>query len=59
MKSCKRGHHDYFLAHISEERKRPSISGIVMDCFKVGTLICRNCGDTKEIKIDEHQIKVK
>ncbi len=57
MKNCKRGHHDYFLAHISEERKREVLGTV--DCFKIGTLVCRNCGDTKEIKIDEHQIKAK
>ena len=57
MKNCKRGHHDYFLAHISEERKREVLGTV--DCFKIGTLICRSCGDKKEIKIDEHQIKVK
>lgn len=48
-KAAKEHEHDYFLARISESYYRDSSHE---RSYRYGTLVCRKCGETKEIKVE-------
>jgi hypothetical protein len=45
--------HDYFLASKTEEKCKSLGSYGEWEHYKIGTLVCRKCGETKQIKLDE------
>lgn len=53
---CKDGEHDYFLAHKSTEEVREINPYEYRHWFyfKIGTLVCKNCGSIKQVKLDVH-----
>lgn len=46
--------HDYFLASKTEEMCKSLGSGCRWEHYKLGTLACKKCGETKQIKLDVH-----
>ena len=44
--------HDYFLGSSTEEKCKSLESYCRWEHYKIGTLICRKCGETKQVKLD-------
>jgi hypothetical protein len=44
--------HDYFLGSSTEEKCASLGSYCEWEHYKIGTLICRKCGETKQVKLD-------
>ena len=44
--------HDYFLASKSNELCKALGYYGLWEHYKIGTLVCRKCGETKQIKLD-------
>lgn len=49
--------HDYFLASKSDELCRSLDHYCEWEYYKIGTLICRKCGETKQIKLDVYTLR--
>lgn len=49
--------HDYFLASSTEEKRKSLESYGEWEHYKIGTLACRKCGETKQIKLDVYTKK--
>lgn len=47
--------HDYFLASKTEEKCSPLGYYCKWEHYKIGTLVCRKCGETKQVKLDVYQ----
>lgn len=47
--------HDYFLASKTEEMREPLEHYGMWLHYKIGTLICRKCGETKQVKLDTYE----
>ena len=57
MKGCRKNNHEFYTASISSEMKKEVFGTI--DYFKIVTLICRRCGEMKELEIEKHSVRKK
>ena len=53
VKMCEQ--HDYFLASKTEEMCESLEHYGMWLHYKIGTLICRKCGETKQVKLDTYE----
>ncbi len=49
--------HDYFLASKSGEFQKSLGYYCMWKHYKIGTLVCRKCGETKQIELDVYEIR--
>ena len=52
---CKECEHNYFLASITDEHLKSLGYGGVWECFKIGSLVCSKCGETKQVELDVYR----
>lgn len=47
--------HDFFLASKSNELCKKPEYGYKWKHYKIGTLVCRKCGTTKQVELDVYE----